>query len=61
MYVLQILCALVVQLHTIQDKAVTPLTPSKYAVLNGNFVFDLCGVFQEPDFGVKRDLPVCLM
>jgi hypothetical protein len=34
------------------------LTPRKYAVLNGNFVFDLHNVFQERNPGVKRDLSV---
>jgi len=28
--------------HTLQDEGVSPLTPRKYTVLNGNFVFDLC-------------------
>jgi hypothetical protein len=35
-----------------------PLSPRKYTVLNGNFVFDLGDVFQEHIPGEKRDLPV---
>ena len=42
---------------------VSPLTPRKYMVLNGNFVFDfrdfdLRDVFQERNPGVKLELPV---
>ena len=35
-----------------------PLTPRKYTLLNGNFVFDLCDIFKECNPDVKRDLPV---
>ena len=40
-------CPLVLQWYTIQDEVVNPLTRRKYTVLSGNFVFDLCDVFQE--------------
>ena len=35
-------CPLVVQSYTIYDETVNPLTPTKYTVLNGNLVFNLC-------------------
>lgn len=44
--------------YTIRDDVVCPLTPRKYAMLNWNFLFELSDVFQEPNLGVKRDLPV---
>jgi len=44
--------------YTIQDEAVNPQTPWKYTVLKGNFLFDLCNVFQECNLGIKQDLPV---
>jgi hypothetical protein len=44
--------------YTTWDKVVNPLTPRKYNVLNGDFVFDLCDVFQEHTPGLKLDLPV---
>ena len=34
-------------------EAVGPLTPRKYIVLNGNFVFDLRDGFQERNPGIK--------
>ena len=40
-------CPLVVYSHTIYNEAVNPLTPRKYTVLNGNFVFDLCDIFRN--------------
>jgi len=43
---------------TRKDEVVNPLTPIKYTVLNGNFVFDLRDVFQERNPGIKRDLSV---
>jgi hypothetical protein len=49
-------------IHTIHDN-VNPLTPGKYNIFSGNFVFDLCEfdlhyVFQECVPGIKQDLPV---
>jgi hypothetical protein len=41
-----------------ENEVSIPLTPSKYTVLNGNFVFDLRDVFQELNPGVKGDLPI---
>ena len=35
------MCVVMVYLYTIKNEAVNPLTPRKYAVLNGNFVFNL--------------------
>jgi hypothetical protein len=32
--------------------------PTKYTVLNGNFVFDLDDIFQEHNPGIQQDLPV---
>jgi len=40
-------CPLVVQSYTREDEVVTPLTPRKYTVLNGNNEFDLRDVFQD--------------
>ena len=45
---------------------VNHLTPRKYTVLNGNFVFDLCCVFQEYIPGIKVRpactlSPLCIM
>jgi len=40
-----------------QDEVI-PLTPRKYTILNGNFVFDLCDVYQEHNPDIKEDLPV---
>ena len=34
------------------------LTPREYAVLNGDFVFDLCDVIQEHIPGITQNLPV---
>jgi len=31
---------------------------TKYTVLNGNSVFDLDDIFQEPNPGIQQDLPV---
>jgi hypothetical protein len=42
------MCILVVYLYTTKNEAVNPLTPRKYTVLNGNFVFDL------PDFDLQN-------
>jgi len=39
------------------DEVVNPPTQRKYTVFNGNFVFDLRGIFQECNRGVKQDLP----
>jgi len=39
-------------------EAVNPLTLWKYTVLNGNFVFDLCDVYQEHNPDEKQDLPI---
>jgi hypothetical protein len=44
--------------HSQQDEVVSSLTPRKYTVLNGNFVFDmhdfdLLDIFQECDPGIK--------
>jgi hypothetical protein len=39
-------------------EVVIPPTPRKYNVLNGNFVFDLCDIFQEHNAGIQRRLPV---
>ena len=47
-------CPLVVQSHTIQDEVLSPLTPRKYIVLNGNSVFDLRDVFQERNPRVRN-------
>jgi hypothetical protein len=41
---------------TLKDEVVNSLNPSKYPVLNGNFVFDLRDLFQERNPGIKRDL-----
>jgi hypothetical protein len=54
---------LVVHSYTIEDEVANPLAPRKYAVLNGNFVFNLHNFnlydfFQEHNPGIKRDLPV---
>ena len=49
------ICPLVAQSYTMQDEVVNLLTLRKYTVLNGNFVFNLCDVFQEYNPGVKRD------
>jgi hypothetical protein len=51
-------CPQEVQLYTIQDEVVSPLTPTKFTVLSGNFVFDLhdfdlCNVFQKRNPGIK--------
>ena len=51
-------CPPVVKSHTIQDEAVNPLTLRKYNVWNGNFVFNLCDIFQECIPGIKQDLRV---
>ena len=51
-------CPLVVQSYTIQDEVVSLLTPRKYTVLNGHFVFHFHNVFHEHNSGTKRDLPV---
>jgi hypothetical protein len=32
---------------TMQDEVVKPLTPRKYSVLNGKFVFDMYDVFGD--------------
>jgi hypothetical protein len=48
-------CPLVVQSYTIQDEVVTPLTPRKYTVLNGNNEFDLHDVNM---FDVFQDVPL---
>ena len=32
--------------------------PTKYTVLNGNFVFDLDDIFQQNNPGIQQDLPV---
>jgi hypothetical protein len=48
----------VVKSYIKSDEVVSPLTPRKYTVLNGSFVFDLHDVFQESIPGVKRDSPV---
>ena len=50
-------------IFTICSEVVNPLTPTKYTVLNGNFVFDsrnfdLHDVFQECNPDMKRDLPL---
>jgi len=47
---------------TIHDN-INPLTPRKYNIFSGSFVFDLCDfdlhdVFQECVNGIKQDLPV---
>jgi len=47
------ICPLVVESHTTWDEGVNPLTPKKYKVLNGNFVFDL------RDRGAKWDCLYC--
>ena len=52
-----------VEPYPIQGEVCNPLSPRKYAVLNGNFIldlrdFDLSDVFQDRNSGVKRDLPV---
>jgi len=44
------------------DEVVNPVTPRKYAVFNGDFMFDLHSfdlrnIFQECNPGVKQDLP----
>jgi hypothetical protein len=44
------------------DGVVSPLTPSKYTVFSGNFVFDLHSfdlhnIFQDSNPGIKQDLP----
>jgi len=39
-------------------KLSSPLTPRKYTVLNGDFVFSVHDIFQERNTGVKQDLPV---
>jgi hypothetical protein len=44
--------------YTVLDEVVNLLTPTKYIVLYGNFVFDLRNVFPERIPGEKRDLPV---
>jgi hypothetical protein len=46
----------VVQSYTVQ--VVSPLTQRKCTVLNGNFAFTFCNVFQECNPGVKQELPV---
>ena len=59
------ICPLVTQTCTVQNEVVSRLTPRKYIVLNGNFVFDLHNfdlryVFQEHNPAIKRQLPVLL-
>ena len=44
--------------HTYIYILYSPLTPRKYTVLKGNFVFDMHDVFQEGNPGIQRDLPV---
>jgi hypothetical protein len=51
-------CPLVVQSCTVQDENVDPLTPRKCTILNGNFVLNLHGIFQEHNPGIKPELPV---
>jgi len=44
-------------MHSPQNvKFVNPSNPRKYAILNGDFVFDLHDVFQECNPDVKQDL-----
>ena len=43
---------------TLKNEAVNSLTPRKYTVLNGNFLFNLREVFQERNPSIKRDLSV---
>jgi hypothetical protein len=43
---------------TVWDEVVNPLTPRKYTVLNGNFVFDGHDVFLKCNPGIKLNLPV---
>jgi len=40
-------------MSTVYDEVVNALTPRKYTVLRGKFVFDLHNIFQEHNCGVK--------
>jgi len=39
--------SVVVQSYTIKDEVVNSLTPRKYTLFNGKFVFDLCDFFRN--------------
>lgn len=53
-YVLQrSVCPLLIQLYTIQDKVVSPLTPMKSSVLNGSVVLNMCYICQKCNPGAK--------
>jgi len=36
------------------DEIINPLVPSKYIVLNGNFVFDMHDIFKECNPGINK-------
>jgi hypothetical protein len=41
-------------IHYIGYVVVSPQTPRKYTVLNGNFMFDLGDIFQEHNWGKNK-------
>jgi hypothetical protein len=54
------ICPVVVESYTIEAEVASPLTPRKYIVLKGNFVFHLRDFdlrFEERNPGVRRELP----
>ena len=64
--ILYVQCVYILQVHMATSDTVIHYigwgcqfpTPRRYTVVNGNYVFDLQGVFQDHNRGIKWDLPV---